>query len=266
MVSQHRPLIFSLLAIGILSVWLIASSASSHAAGTSAPASMVSEPPCNTWTLSSDMQVWPNQENPNRDSCGTRNVWYFMGSAGLSRDPSTYYLLPNFYPDSSSIPGIEVWTGNVTYEGYHSATPLIIFNTTGVTQFTRPNTPVFPNAVHVHPAPTQMIIVGWRSPFGGRIKIEGYVTGADTSCAGDGILWYIDRGATNIAADSIAPCSIQVFQGGVNGQNLASVPVRQGEFIYFAIHPNSSYGADSTRLSVSISRIPNQLSFPIILK
>ncbi len=266
MVSRHRPVIFSLLAIGILSAWLIASSASSHAAGTSAPYLAASEPPCNTWTLASDMRVWPNQENPNRDSCGTRDVWYFLGSADLNRDPQTYYLLPIFHPDGRGVFGLEGWMGSATHEGYHAATPLIFINSTGEIQSPLPSIPLFPNTIYVHPAPTQMIIVGWRSPFDGRIKIEGYVTGADTSCAGDGILWYIDRGATNIAAGSIAPCSIQVFQGGVNGQNLASVPVRQGEFIYFAIHPNSSYGADSTRLSVSISRIPNQLSFPIILK
>ncbi len=266
MVSKHRPLIFPLLAIGILSVWLIASSASSHAASTSAPSSVASEPPCNTWTLSSDMQVWPNQENPNRDSCGTRDVWYFMGSADLNRNPQTYYLLPTFYPDGAGISGLEGWMGSATHEGYHSATPLITINSTGEMQSALPSIPLFPNTIYVHPAPTQMIIVGWRSPFDGVIRIRGDVSGADLSCYYDGVLWYIDKGTTPIASGSITPCATQKFRSGSHGGDLASVSVHLGEFIFFAIHPNHEYGCDTTRLDISISRVPTRFVFPFIIR
>ena len=264
--SKHRPFIFSLLAIGILSVWLIASSTSAYAAGTFAPPTMASEPPCNTWTLSSDMQMWPNQENPNRDSCGTRKVWYFLGSTSLTRDPRTYYLLPIFHPDAGGISGLEAWMGSATSEGYHSATPLILINSTGETQFALPSIPLFPNTIYVHPAPTQMVIVGWRSPLDGVIQIRGEIGGADLSCYYDGVLWYIDKGTTPIASGSIAPCTTQRFRNGSHGGDLASVSVHSGEFIFFAIHPNHEYGCDTTRLDISISRVASRLIFPIILR
>jgi hypothetical protein len=52
------------------------------------------------WNLASDFRVSPNQENPNRDSCGNLGVWHFM-SADLNRQ--TYTLLQGFKPDLSNI-------------------------------------------------------------------------------------------------------------------------------------------------------------------
>jgi len=34
---------------------------------------------CTDWNLASDFRVSPNQENPNRDSCGNLGVWHFYG-------------------------------------------------------------------------------------------------------------------------------------------------------------------------------------------
>ena len=55
---------------------------------------------CTDWNLASDFRVSPNQENPNRDSCGNLGVWHFM-SADLNRQ--TYTLLQGFKPDLSNI-------------------------------------------------------------------------------------------------------------------------------------------------------------------
>jgi hypothetical protein len=63
---------------------------------------------CTDWNLASDFRVSPNQENPNRDSCGNLGVWHFM-SADLNRQ--TYALLPGFKPNSGGILGLEVWQG-----------------------------------------------------------------------------------------------------------------------------------------------------------
>ena len=82
---------------------------------------------CNVWNLESDFQVFPNQENPNRDSCGNLNIWYFLSSTTLTRNPP-YTLLPNFYNDANGVAGLEAWMGTATQEGYHSYTPDIWVN------------------------------------------------------------------------------------------------------------------------------------------
>ena len=66
---------------------------------------------CTDWNLASDFRRWPNQENPNRDSCGNLGVWHLMESNGLNPDPATYTLLPYYANRSGGIQGIEKWTG-----------------------------------------------------------------------------------------------------------------------------------------------------------
>lgn len=73
MVSKHRPLIFPLLVIGILSVWLIASSALSHAASSTAPSS-VTPCPASCW--------YHVAINPNYPATGNPVQRYFSAAAG----------------------------------------------------------------------------------------------------------------------------------------------------------------------------------------
>jgi len=45
---------------------------------------------CNSWNLTKDSLTYPNQKNPNPDSCGNQDVWQFMQSATLERNPAPY--------------------------------------------------------------------------------------------------------------------------------------------------------------------------------
>ena len=45
---------------------------------------------CSQWNLTSDFRVSPDEENPNRDSCGNPDVWHFMQSTDLNPVPQTY--------------------------------------------------------------------------------------------------------------------------------------------------------------------------------
>lgn len=205
---------------------------------------------CTTWSLSSDVRLYPNQENPNRDSCGNLSVWYFMGSHTLSHDPQGYYLLSNFAFDTKNIPGLQSWQGDNTEPTIPPNTklPLIGINTTDLPQ---PNWPV--NAAVVHPwKNTGMVIVGWRSPFTGVISIDGGVSDTDIG-GGDGVDWFIDKGAAALASGGIYDGASQSFSDGTGGNALESIMIKQDEFVYFLIDPRANDGQDTTQLDILIT-------------
>lgn len=70
---------------------------------------------------------------------------------------------------------------------------------------------------------------------------------------GDGILWYIDKNATNLASGVFADGGSQDFGSGTGGAGLSNITISQGDFLYFAIHPRGSYPFDTTRLDILIS-------------
>jgi len=49
-----------------------------------------------------------------------------------------------------------------------------------------------PHSVVVHPAPTQNVAAGWRSPIKGRVKVEAQVVHAHAAC-GNGVAWYLEQ-------------------------------------------------------------------------
>jgi hypothetical protein len=218
---------------------------------------------CYAWSLAREMMVAPNQENPNRDACGNPGVWHFLGSTGFDHTPSSYYPLPYFHTDVDAIDGMEGWMGAATFDGHHVSTPMVVINTTGETQHPVAGVTFLPDTVHVHPAPSQMIVIGWRSPVNDWVTIRGSVTSADSK-PGDGVRWFIDQGATTIALGAISTGGSQSFRNSVGGDGLGRVLVQQGDFIYFLVHPNGTYFCDSTRLTISITRSETRLFFPIL--
>ena len=128
--------------------------------------------------------------------CGNLNVWYFLGSTTLAQDVQTYYLLPNFYTDSGGFEGLQAWEGDATNEGYHTNTPDVLFNSTN-TVVNAGGVLFQPHAIFAHPAPNQLSIIGWRSPYDDDVSITGYISDIDPFL-GDGILWYINKGSTNL--------------------------------------------------------------------
>lgn len=215
---------------------------------------------CSIWNLANDFRTFPNHENPNRDYCGNSGVWSFMQSTTLKRDPSTYTLLPS---DSTEIgvllelPQIHEWQG--THSGndvpYHypsvfkNDTGQIIQNQKTIAGFASP-----PNTIVLHPAPDGLAIVGWRSPFDGKISINGSVSKLQQGCGNGGIAWSIDQGSTNLTSNltsgSITATVLnQPFQ-------LTNITVHNGDFIYFSIDPQGDFYCDSTSLDVTIEATP----------
>ncbi|MEN9849156.1 MAG: hypothetical protein RL368_1896 [Pseudomonadota bacterium] len=211
---------------------------------------------CSIWNLANDFRTFPNHENPNRDYCGNSGVWSFMQSTTLKRDPSTYTLLPSDSTEMGvllELPQIHEWQG--THSGndvaqhfpfvFKNDTAQIIKNQRTMAGFASP-----PNTIVLHPAPDGLAIVGWRSPFEGKISINGSVSKLQQGCSNGGIAWSIDQGSTNLTSGSITATVLnQPFQ-------LTNIAVHNGDVIYFSIDPQGDFYCDSTALDVTIEATP----------
>ncbi len=206
----------------------------------------VCQPCCATWDLAAEFRIFPNQANPNPDNCGNANIWYFLESETLVRDPITYSLLPEFITDGLSIPGIQQWQDMFNCWGGNckDKLPAVGINATGA--FKRIGGVKWPaGVVRMHPMPNQLAIVGWRSPVNGLISTTGAFTDMDAGC-GEGIAWFIDQGTTPLANGSLP-------NGGARSFQLSHIAVSQGDFLYFIVHPNGDNRCDSTGLDVTIT-------------
>jgi hypothetical protein len=151
-----------------------------------------------TWNLGSDFRLSPGQANPNPDSYGNSEVWYFMESATFVRDPSTYTMLPNFITDAFLIEGLETWQGTETSGGPHDKLPAVGINSTGLAQHLGSSTFSWhPGDIRVHPS-DKLAVVGWRSPIDGEVRVRGSIAAMDTGC-GNGIAWFVDNDAGTLA-------------------------------------------------------------------
>ena len=95
------------------------------------------------------------------------------------------------------------------------------------------------------------VVVGWKSPISGQVRISGLVRDMDAHC-GNGVLWSIDLGTRTLASGSLGNGEAQVFAQGQGGGGLGSVSVSKGELLYFVVDPNGDVGCDSTELEIRI--------------
>jgi len=202
---------------------------------------------CSGWNLATEFRLSPDQANPNPDNCGNANVWSFMESSTLVRDPTTYSLLPEFITDGFFIPGIQQWQDAFNCStSCNNKLPTVGINATGT--FLQVGSISWPaGAVIAHPMPTQLAVVGWRSPINGSISISGSFADLDGNC-GDGVAWFIDQGTTNLANGSFANGGAQDFQ-------LSDVSVSQGDFLYFIVDPSGGHECDSTALEITLTPV-----------
>ncbi len=202
---------------------------------------------CAEWNLAKDFRMSPNQENPNRDSCGNLGVWHFLQSGDFSHTPQTYTLMQNF---STSLrydgtPGIHNWSGTEIPD-------VVVYKVEKDL-----NAAALAKYMYMHPGWSHLTIIGWRSPINGNVKINGEFASAYASGGGcgDGVKWYIDKGATTLASGSFPNGSSQNVQQGTNGSSLTSVSMQQGEFIYFILDYNTNAMCDATEFNVTISPV-----------
>jgi hypothetical protein len=212
------------------------------AGGLSLGASPVAAASGLTWNLSTDFRVSPYEANPNPDSHGNPDVWWFMEGT-TPHHPSTYALLPGgFNSEVCDVPGVEAWVGqygqpppapNLPYVGINS-TGTVVRNPCGVSF----NWPA--GAMFTHPAPDQFSVIGWRSPVGGPICVALRVVDVDAG-GGNGIIWSFDQGTRVIHSAIVA-------NGGSASLSIA-LKVRPGQFLYSIVDANQGdFFYDTTRV------------------
>lgn len=201
--------------------------ASPNQQATTSPTPTATPFECTSWSLAGDFRAYPDQENPSRDSCNNLNVWEYVGATAFTHN-------------SSGISGLDVW-------GNTSMGPYVAINASGGVILGN----WAPGTIHVHPSPTQMVVMAWHSPVSGYVSVVGMVSDDDAG-GGDGVLWYVDLNTTNLA-DGYVNANSQAFANGNNGASLNTVQVSVGDVLYFNIHPNGNYYYDSTQVDVTIS-------------
>ncbi len=208
---------------------------------------------CESWNLGSDFLTYPDQENPNRDSCGNLNVWYFFQNSSVDLNVSDYTLLKNFIPNAFGITGYQQWQGSYPWKNQPNVNfPYIGINTDNETIIV--GTAMHPTkSIAVHPWEDKSpILIGWKSPVQGVVDISGFVRDLDT-VGGDGILWLIKKENQELASGSILNMGQQPFLNGNGSENLRNVYVNKNEFIYFIIHPNENDLYDTTQIDIQIN-------------
>ena len=209
--------------------------------------------PSTSWNVESEFRTSPNNENPNRDLCNNLGVWSFMESVSLTHDPLTYTLMANFTANGpwagGNVAGLNHWRG--TYSDQWGTFPFVGYNATGTTQVD--GLAVWqPNTMILHPAPSQMSIIGWKSHLNGYVSVTGGLNDIHRGC-GDGVSWFVEKNSTNLASGTIPDGGSQAFSAGTGGAALNTVAVNINDMLYVMIAPNGNISCDSTGIDLSIN-------------
>jgi hypothetical protein len=196
-----------------------------------------------SWNLSRDVGATGNQISFNQ---GAEGVWYFMRGHTTDHNPQLYRFIRRF-----NAPAV-LATGNPAPAGFSQweepgGPPGILFNFTDGP--VRPEGfDVPPRTVDMHPGPDMLVIVAWKSPVNGNVRIRGSFSDLDANC-GNGILWSIDRDEETLLSHDLANGAAQRF-------DLKNVWVRTSDVLYFIVDPKDfDYVCDSTALDLTISYV-----------
>jgi hypothetical protein len=121
-------------------------------------------------------------------------------------------------------------------------------------------------SVAVHPGPKNGVVVAWRSPIRGTVKISGRVADADP-VAGDGIAWALDHrtptGTRELASGDIPNGGKQGVAQGKGAARLAAVEVRAGDLIELLVLPKENYTCDTTVVELTIAAADGSASWDL---
>jgi len=104
--------------------------------------------------------------------------------------------------------------------------------------------------VTVHPSPTLESIVAWRSPFAGKVQIEGLVADADNKC-GNGAAWRVEllsaAGTARLAGGLLDNGSESRFKPD------GTIDVRQGDLVSLIVNPrDGNHSCDTTHVELKL--------------
>lgn len=196
-----------------------------------------------TWNLAKDFRVCPSYSNPNPDSTG-KMTWYFLQNYTKAHTPSTYTLLPSFLPDAYNQNGLSGWHGDNWDGYYHIAGPEVLINATCADYYDWPAGKVM---LANTGAAERLTIVGWKSPISGTVRVNATFTTDAASANGDGMQWFVDKGASTLATGTLIGA-----QTGVFDQN---VSVNKNQYLYFIFDGFNIFYYDGAYLDLTITQL-----------
>ena len=241
----------------ILRVTLLAFFASTVAAAAEVPSQTM------TWSLRDEFRTGAARENTNSDR-EDQPVWHFLRTS-RSEGPveSRKWLRDGKYmplaDGSENLFGspLDGWA----FRAKEPLAPLI----GKVTAEYDIGLKFQPGDILIAPGPDHAIVVGWRSPVGGKLEIQGAFEHAQSCCGVNSqIRWHVERGA--------APNESQGFRSTVlaSGESDFGTPTQRGtfhirdqvvqpdDFIYFIVDAFADgtatpHHGDATRLVVTLT-------------
>jgi hypothetical protein len=188
--------------------------------------------PVNSWNLSRDLTSIPGYPTAPTYSGNTVGAWTFLyGSVTLPSSLSTFTSVtsPGYgYWSTSGIPSLGVYIPTTTF-------------TSGVANATK-------GLIHVHPGPTQPVIVKWAGNTTGTVRVLARFSDIDPVC-GNGVKWVVYKNTTVLGTGIIANGN----HGAIFDTAISVLPT---DVLYFVVEPNANYFYDSTALDVLITATP----------
>jgi hypothetical protein len=109
----------------------------------------------------------------------------------------------------------------------------------------------------MHPALDHDVAVGWRSPFLGRVKVEGRVGPCD---AGGGVVWSLVKASIDdqevLSQGSLNRGDSQTIP--VDPTNPLEIWVQPGDIVFLAVDPNGRHEGDMTAVEYRIIELGGQ--------
>jgi hypothetical protein len=179
-------------------------------AGNQSPVTTFAFTAVGRWDAAEDFRRAPHEENPGHDRYGN-TTWFYLYSPVKLHDPTLYRSLPTL-----AIDGENQWW-SFGFRTDHTIIPPLVGKNSGQ-QFM-----VF------HPDLGQFAILGWRSPYTGRVSVGLQLRFADPAAqaASNGIGWSIDRGGATLQAQVLTPGNTAAWT--------TTLDVNTGESLYLVI-------------------------------
>ena len=177
------------------------------------------------WDAAGDMQVAPNQANPNPDRYGNK-TWSYLWSSVRVHNPAQYRLFTHYTVVDAFR---EQWdVGDVLVTPFPPR-PLVGLDRPG-------------GRIIMAPYPGAFAVLGWTSPVSGTIDVEGSIA-LPSLCSG-GVDWTLDQGSTSALHGTLPGGQTQPFTG--------SLSVASGEMLYFVLDPGADDICDTVVVELQI--------------
>jgi len=188
------------------------------------------------WDALTGFRARPNEENPSRDQHGNADIWTYMWSPTLDRNPDSYLVFPRYRHNEVD----QAFWDNGTWPG-----PSVPYVGIGYGVLDR-------EFLMLHPTVHHFAIVRWKSPISGHVSFSGWFYPHQD--AGDGIRWYVEHKhestVTTLAEGTLNSGDPEYAKRATFG--LSSLEVSEGDFIYFVVDARATHAYDNTLFNVTL--------------